>query len=68
MNTFHRNKKFRKQFFTDLYLLDPEVPEFESPAIVASCSDTLSTCNMPVAGDTWHIYRKGGNETGQHLV
>ena len=40
MHTFHRNKKFLRTIFL-------AVPEFESPAIVASCSGTLSTCTMP---------------------
>jgi len=58
-----------KTIFTDLYLLDPAVPEFKSPAVVlvALAPYQPVTCLQPI-GDTWHICRKGGNETWRHLV
>jgi len=33
-----------------------EVPEFEFHAIVASCSGTLSTCNMPATYRRYSAY------------
>ena len=38
--------------------MELEVPEFESLAIVASCSITLSTCNMPATYRGYSAYLK----------
>ena len=69
MHTFHRNKKILKNFFHWFISVGSGGSwiwtSFMLLAALASYQPV--TCLQPI-GDTQHICRKGGNETGRHLV
>ena len=69
MQIFLRNKKNLKTIIHILISVESGGSELESLAIVANALSPFRpvTCLQPI-GDPRHIYRKGRNETGRHLV
>ena len=70
MHTFHRNENNLENKFLLIYIC--WIWRFQNFKLLPLLQATLApyqsvTCLQPI-GDTWHICRKSGNETGQYLV